>query len=482
MSEDDHAERDARLIESEARYRAVIENASDMIQSVRPDSTFEFVNDAWLQKLGYTAAEVEGLTIWDVIHPSSLEHCQGLFARVFNGEELQDADPVFMTKDGDPVPVEGSVTIRELDGVIIATHGFFRDISERLRAQELEKQNARLEREQLARYLEKMAALGKLSAGLAHELNNPAAAAQRASARLTDALLQQHETLREIQTCGFTAEQWQMLSAILEQAVHSTPNNVPNDPLQMSELEEALESTLSRRGVKKAWEFAPSLVKAGVSEKLIDEMAAKLPQGAVDLAIRRIVEAIEEREQTDVITRSMRRISEIVSAVKAYSYMDQAIEQDVDLHVGLENTLIILAHRLKNVTVKRDFDHGLPPVPAHGSGLNQVWTNILDNAVDAVNGRGTILIRTRRSGDRAVVEITDDGCGIPPENLTRIFEPFFTTKQQGQGTGLGLDIAWRIITQEHSGMIEVESQPGATTFRVFLPMSRTPQGEENAPE
>jgi len=472
MLDEDHAERDARLIESEARYRAVIENASDMIQSVLPDGTFEFVNNAWLNTLGYTAEEVPGLNIWSIIHPSSLEHCQGLFMRVFSGEELQDADAIFMTKDGAPVPVEGSVTIRALDGTIIATHGFFRDISERIRARELAEENARLEREKLARYLEKMAALGKLSAGLAHELNNPAAAAQRASARLSDVILQQHETLQEIQAFGFSAEQWQAFSATLDQAARGTSDESA-DPLQISDAEEELESWLSDRGVDKAWEIAPNLVAAGITAEQIEEMAAGLPGGAINPAIKRIVEVREERELANVILRSTRRISELVSAVKAYSYMDQAIEQYVDLHEGIDNTLVILAHRLKNITLKRDFDRALPPIPAHGSGLNQVWTNILDNAVDAVNGRGTILIRTRRDGDRAVVEITDDGCGISPENVTRVFEPFFTTKQQGQGTGLGLDIAWRIVTQEHSGMLEVESQPGATTFRVSLPIGST---------
>ncbi|HVX30485.1 MAG TPA: ATP-binding protein [Nitrolancea sp.] len=471
MLDEDHAARDARLIESEARYRAVIENASDMIQSVLPDGTFEFVNNAWLRTLGYTEDEVPGLTIWSIIHPTSLDHCQLLFTRVFSGEELQNADAIFMRKDGEPVPVEGSVTIRRLDDKIIATHGFFRDISERLRTRELEEENARLEREKLARYLEKMAALGKLSAGLAHELNNPAAAAQRASARLSDAILQQHETLQELQAFGFSAEQWQAFHATLEQAARGEADQAPSDPLQVSEAEEELEYWLSERGVDKAWEIAPNLVAAGLNAERIEEMAAGLPPGAIGPAIKRIVEVREERDLANVILRSTRRISELVSAVKAYSYMDQAIEQYVDLHEGLENTLIILAHRLKNVTVKRDFDRELPQIPAHGSGLNQVWTNILDNAVDAVDGKGTILVRTRRDGDRAVVEITDNGSGISPENLTRVFEPFFTTKPQGEGTGLGLDIAWRIITQEHGGMLDVESQPGATTFRVSLPIA-----------
>jgi PAS domain S-box-containing protein len=469
MAEEHLVTSDPRLVESEARYRAVIENASDMIQSVRPDGTFEFVNRAWLERLGYTESEVPDLNIWSIIHPDSRKHCEELFARIFSGESLRDADAIFMTKSGDPVYVEGSVTIRELDGEIIATHGFFRDISERLLAQKLQEENQRLEQEQLARYLEKMAALGKLSAGLAHELNNPAAAAQRASVRLTDALLQQHDTLRALQAQGLTIEQTDKLRAVLHIVAATGTSDVPSDPMQVSEYEEALETWLDDHGIEKSWELAPLLVQAGINEGHLDEMAAAMPESAVKLAVKRIVEVIDERELTNVITRSTKRISELVGAVKAYSFRDQAVEQMVDLHEGLENTLTILGHRLKDITVRREYDRSLPVVPAHGSGLNQVWTNILDNAIDAMDGHGSILIRTRRDGDRAVVELTDDGPGIAPENLSRIFEPFFTTKQQGQGTGLGLDIAWRIVTQEHNGMIDVDSRPGETTFRVSLP-------------
>ncbi len=390
---------------------------------------------------------------------------------MFNGETLQNADAIFMTKSGDPVPVEGSVTLRMIDGEIIATHGFFRDISERLRTEELERENARLEQEQLARYLEKMAALGKLSAGLAHELNNPAAAAQRASARLAEAMPQQQQILRELIAEGLTVEQCKILNSVLLQISQKEETERRDDPLAMSDVEDELDSWLSERNVRRSWELSSTLAQAGFTRTQLDALEEDLPGSAVAPAIAQIVGAIETRDLTDIIMRSTRRISELVSAVKAYSYMDRAIEQTVDIHDGIENTLVILAHRLKDVTIRREFDRSIPPVMVHGSGLNQVWTNILDNAADALGEQGTIIIRTRQSGDRAVIEITDDGPGIPPEDRSRIFEPFFTTKEQGHGTGLGLDIAWRIITDEHKGTIEVESDPGATTFRVTIPIT-----------
>ena len=179
-----------------------------------------------------------------------------------------------------------------------------------------------------------------------------------------------------------------------------------------------------------------------------------------------------------MIGRSTLRISELVGAVKQYSFRDQATEQDVDIHDGLENTLVILAYRLKSMTVNRDYDTTIPPVRTYGSGLNQEWTNILDNAVDATGGDGAIAIRTFRDGQLAVVEISDDGSGIPGEHLSRIFEPFYTTKPQGEGSGLGLDIAWRIVTEEHGGQITVDSESGRTTFRVAIPICRETEAND----
>jgi PAS domain S-box-containing protein len=460
---------DPRLIESEERYRAVIDNASDMIQSVRPDGSFEFVNAAWLRTLGYDASEVDDLSVWDTIYPDSVEHCQELFAQAIAGVPVRNVRAIFMTKEGEPIPVEGDAISRFVAGEVVATHGFFRDIRARLRAQELEEHNARLEREQQARYLEKMAALGKLAAGLSHELNNPAAAAQRASDRLAATLAQRDAAGQELIARGLTQEQWRVLGELAGESARQEPGQRNPGPLEISRREEAVESWLDARGIADAWNLAPGLVRAGVTTEGLVQLAEGIPAAAHPAAVRWIAATADARDQTDVIAQSTHRISDLVGAVKAYSFMDRAVEQVVDLHDGLENTLVILAHRLKNATVRRDFDRGLPAVRAFGSGLNQVWTNIIDNAIDATGGEGTITIRTRREDGHAVVEIEDDGSGIPEEHLSRIFEPFFTTKPQGQGTGLGLDTAWRIVTEEHGGRIEVASAPGQTRFRVIVP-------------
>jgi PAS domain S-box-containing protein len=459
---------DSRLAESEARYRAVIENASDMIQSVRPDGTFEFVNRTWLEKLGYAEDEVADLIVWDIIHPESVAHCQEFFGRAIGGETIEDLLAVFITKNGQRLPVEGNATSRFQDGQVIATHSFFRDITERLRAQELEEKNRELEREKLARYLEKMAALGKLSAGLAHELNNPAAAAQRAGAQLTEASIRLDAALAELQQQGLTAEQWQLLRGFFADFDQPAPKGRPTE---ISRLEDEMEEWLEDNGVEDGWELAAALVQEGVKPKSLDALIGAIPAAALKPALTWLAESGTTKELADVVTRSTQRISDLVAAVKAYTYMDRAIEQVVDIHDGLETTLVIFGHRLRNMTINREYDRSLPQIRALGSGLNQVWTNILDNALDAVEEQGTITIRTKAlADDRIAIEIEDDGPGIPEEHLTRVFEPFFSTKAQGEGTGLGLDTVWRIVTEEHDGAVEVESRPGRTLFRVTLPV------------
>jgi PAS domain S-box-containing protein len=462
---------DPRLAESEARYRAVIENASDMIQSIRPDGTLEFVNPAWHRTLGYDADDIQRLIIWDVIHPDSLDHCRETFALVMQGQPIENTRVTFLTKDGRAIPAEGSATVRLVDGQVIATHAFFRDITERLLAEELHARNEQLEREQLARHLEKMAALGKLSAGLAHELNNPAAAARRASAELLESLARRDAAARELTNQGLTAGAWQALADVIATRPARAGASDTGDPIAVSAREDAVEDWLAAHGIEEGWSLAPGLVAAGIADAALEELAGQFPPTALGPAVCWLGESLTVRDAAEVVSRSAGRMSDLVSAVKAYSYMDRAAEQVVDVHEGLDNTLVILAHRLRNMTVIAEYDRHLPPVRTHGSGLNQVWTNIIDNAVDATDGRGTLTIRTRRDGDRAVVEIGDDGCGIPPEIRTRIFDPFFTTKPQGKGLGLGLDTAWRIVTEELQGTIEVESAPGRTVFRVALAIS-----------
>ncbi len=462
---------DPRLVESEARYRAVIENASDMIQSVRPDGTFEFVNRAWIDTIGYHTDELEHLTIWDTIHPDSMEHCQQLFMEVMQGKSIDDERVIFITKEGQAVPAEGSITVRMVDGEVIASHAFFRDISERLRAEELRDRNEQLELGRVAQYYEKMAALGKLSAGLAHELNNPASAARRASAELTESMARLDAATKELAAVGLTSDDWQLLTDVIEINEAQRHAEGRSDPIAISEQEAVVEDWMADHGIDDGWNLASGLVTAGIDDSALRQLEDQFPPEALNPSVRWLAESLTVRNAVDVVCRSASRMSDLVTAVKAYSHMDRATEQSIDVHDGLNNTIIIMAHRLRGMTVITDYDLSLPPVVAHGSGLNQVWTNIIDNAIDVTDGRGTITIRTRQAGERVLVEIEDNGSGIPEEHLTRIFEPFYTTKPQGSGTGLGLDTAWRIVTEEHRGTIEVNSVPGKTVFRVHLPMT-----------
>jgi PAS domain S-box-containing protein len=459
---------EALLRESEERYRTMFALASDMIQSVRPDGTFEFVNPAWQHTLGYTDEDLETMIVWDIIDPDHLAVCQGHFMAVMEGGSLNDYRTTFVTRDGSKIPVEGSVQGRWVGNTILATHGFFRDISERLRSEELEARNAQLELERQARFLEKMAALGKLSAGLSHELNNPAAAAQRSAQSIGERLERRDRAIRELVAAGIGPDAWRTMERLVVQCV-TPPINV-RSPLELSRREGEIEDWLDDHGVDEAWTWSAALAQGDIEPEALDDLASRIPEEAVSPAIAWIGETIALRDDADIIGRSTDRISELVGAVKAYSFRDQAMVQDVDIHEGLENTLVILGYQIKDVTIEREYDATLPPVRTYGSSLNQVWTNILDNAVDATGGAGVIEIRTRKEGDQAVVEITDNGSGIAPEQISRIFEPFYTTKPQGEGTGLGLDIAWRIVTDEHKGRIDVESEPGRTTFRVTIPI------------
>ena len=466
---------DLRLVESEQRYQAVIENASDMIQSVRLDGTFEFVNKAWKDTLGYTDDDLSRMTVFAIVHPDFLEHCMVDFMRAIRGETVEFLETRFVAKDGRAVPVEGSVTSRFLGEEVVATHGFFRDISERLRTRELEERAAQLELEERARYLEKMAALGKLSAGLAHELNNPAAAVQRASAGLRKTLQRRDTAMRQLAGVCLDPGIWQALEEILGRV---QPDRL--DPVALSAAESAIETWMEDHDIARAWEYAPAFAEAGITERELAAFATKVPSTSLPDAVKWVTETLVFGESAEIITQSSRRIAELVQAIKGYTHMDRATEHDGDIHDGLENTLTILAHQLRNVDVHRQYDRSLPEIRMYGNTLNQVWTNILDNAIDAMNGAGRITIRTRLQDNQAVVELEDNGQGIPADVLPRIFEPFFTSKPQGQGTGLGLDTAWRIVTKEHNGMITATSEPGRTVFQVTLPIASPPQSEESA--
>jgi signal transduction histidine kinase len=244
------------------------------------------------------------------------------------------------------------------------------------------------------------------------------------------------------------------------------------DALQQSDREEEVALWLEERGFEDAWQVAPALAAAGLDAAWLDSLAAGTPDGALWELLLWIAESLTTRELLDQLEVAIERISELVEAVKQFSYMDRAPLQEIDVHDGLENTLTMLSHKLKSADIDliREYDEDLPPVKVYGSELNQVWTNLIDNAIDAVNGSGRMWIRTSQEPGRLLVEIADDGTGVPEEVQPHVFEPFFTTKDVGEGIGLGLDIARRIVAGNHKGDIRFQSKPGDTRFQVRLPM------------
>jgi signal transduction histidine kinase len=313
---------------------------------------------------------------------------------------------------------------------------------------------------------EKLAALGKLSAGLAHELNNPSAAARRSAAALRDCLVRLREAARNTEIgpedCGLLAEREEEIRSTLKPAQFK-------DEFARVEREEAIQSWLESHKVADAWRLSPSLADAGLTDAHLASFAAAAG-ASVGPELTRFATLLEMERIAEELEHSSARISDLIKAIKEYSYMDQGPMQEVDIERGLETTLTIMNHKLKRgITVIRDYSPNLPKVMASGSELNQVWTNLIDNAADAMNGNGKLTVRTAGENDFVLVEIADNGVGIPAEALSRIFDPFFTTKGVGQGTGLGLDVVSRII-KNVGGQVSVTSVPGNTRFQVRIPV------------
>ena len=317
----------------------------------------------------------------------------------------------------------------------------------------------------------KLISLGTLSAGLAHELNNPATAIARGVKELEEVLQKLPTLALKLHEKSLGKEKNTFLSNLYEQANQEARNNHQLDPLAKSEAEDALTDWLEEHSLEKSWQLAPTLVNVGLDVGKLEEVATKFGPECLGNVLTWLEATLNGLSLIKEIQQSTDNISELIKALKDYSYRDQAHLQKIDIHQGIETTLTILKHKLKyGMIVKKEYAK-LPSIFAYSPQLNQVWTNLIDNAIDATGGQGTICIRTRQEGNCIVVEIADDGVGIPSNIAGRVFEQFFTTKEVGKGTGLGLDIVRRIVEGQHKGSIRVTSQPGDTCFFVYLPIA-----------
>jgi signal transduction histidine kinase len=319
---------------------------------------------------------------------------------------------------------------------------------------------------------ERLLALGSLSAGLTHELNNPAAAAVRATAALRERVAGMRHKLGMIAAGSWDRTTLVTLIRLQEEAADRVPKAQALTSLEASDREDAIADWLEERGCRDAWQLAPTFVSAGLDTDWLDHVEAAVDPDTLDSALRWLNYTVDTELLMNEIEDSTTRVSTLVGAAKQYSQLDRAPYQVIDVHELLDSTLLMLSGKIPpEITVVKDYDRGLPQIPAYAGELNQVWTNLIDNAVSAMGGTGVLTVRTGLDREFVFVEFGDTGPGVPPEIRNRIFEPFFTTKAVGEGTGLGLDITWRIVVNKHHGDITVKSVPGDTRFRVRLPVT-----------
>ncbi|GGX01119.1 histidine kinase [Streptomyces malachitofuscus] len=337
---------------------------------------------------------------------------------------------------------------------------------------------------------ERLLALGSLSAGLTHELNNPAAAAVRATSSLRERVGKMRHKLRIISAGSYDRETLARLIDIQERTAERVAKAPVLSPLEAADREDALSDWLDDHGIADGWRIAPTFVQAGLDLDWLDQVAAAVDEEILPGAVGWLSYTVETELLMDEIADSASRISHLVDAAKQYSQLDRAPFQVADVHELLDSTLLMLSGKIgRRIEVVKEYDRTLPRIPAYPAELNQVWTNLIDNAVSAMDhtdgeaAGGTLTVRTAREHDRLLVEFRDTGTGIPPEIRDRVFDPFFTTKPVGEGTGLGLDISWRIVVNKHHGSLRFDSEPGDTRFQVLLPLTApAPDDTSEEPE
>jgi signal transduction histidine kinase len=320
---------------------------------------------------------------------------------------------------------------------------------------------------------QRLAALGALSAGLMHELNNPAAAASRATSALRERVAGMRHKLGMLAAGKVPADRLNALVELQDEVIEKAAKAPVLSAIEIADREDELGDWLEQRHVTGGWNLAPVFAQGGIDVDCLTQIEAKVGEpGLFDQAVHWIGYALETEQLMTDIEDATGRVSSLVAAAKQYSQMDRAAHQWIDVHAGIDSTLVMLSHKIgTGIKVVKDYDRTLPQIPAHPAELNQVWTNLIDNAVQAMKGVGTLTIKTYREDDNVIVSVGDTGPGVPEDLKKRVFEPFFTTKPVGEGTGLGLDISYRIVVNGHGGDIVLDSRPGDTKFRVCLPVT-----------
>jgi len=487
--------------QAEQKFRSVTESAIDAIISADHKGIIVSWNNAATRILGYTPEDAIGQRL-ELIIPERFHeaHASGIKRVATGGESRVIGKTVELsarTKSGIEVPIELSLSTWIVRKDRYFT-GIIRDIGERKQAEEalrmseqalraktleLKEKNETLENtlnqlQEIQNQLiiqEKMASLGKLSAGMAHELNNPAAASQRGAVQLQEMFSQLRDACLKIGGLSLDNKQLDKIMELGQLAIERAKQPTNMDALTRSDRESEMEDWLEEHGIDTAWKLAPTLVGLDYDQKEIDSLSKNFNSRQFSIVIDWLGCTYMIYSLLSEISLGTGRIVEIVKALKSYTFMDQAPIQSVNVHEGLDNTLIILKNKLKpGITVHRKYAKDLPAIQAYGSELNQVWTNIIDNAVDAMAGQGTLILRTRKEDPWIVIEIEDTGPGIPQEIQSKVFDPFFTTKSPGEGTGLGLNISRNLIVQKHKGQIAVFSESGKTCFAVRLPILFNP--------